>query len=216
MNGAHDMGGRMGFGPVHPEKHEPVFHEPWEGRYFGIVNALGENAPWSLDADRHACESRHPGQYLQSSYYENWYVALCELLVQHGVVTADEMATGVAVSKATHVTVLRRDDVPAALAAPVSYVRDVKTLARFKVGDSVRTKNIQPQGHTRLPGYLRGHSGVVVAYHGAHVFPDANAHGQGEQPKHLYKVRFAASEVWGRDSIDTMSADLWEPYLEPA
>lgn len=216
MNGAHDMGGRMGRGPVHPEKNEPVFHEPWEGRCFGIVCAFGQTAPWTLDEDRHACENRHPAQYLQSSYYEKWFEALRALLVKHGVVTTEEIATGRVLVNATPTAVLQAADVPAALAAHISYIRDVNSPARFKIGDRVRTKNIQTFGHTRLPGYLRGHSGVVVARHGAYVFPDANAHGQGEQANHLYTVRFNALDVWGRDSKDSVSADLWEAYLEPA
>jgi nitrile hydratase len=32
MNGVHDMGGMQDFGPIRPEKNEPVFHAAWEGR----------------------------------------------------------------------------------------------------------------------------------------------------------------------------------------
>ena len=39
MNGVHDMGGMMGFGPVEPEPDEPVFHADWEGRVFGLTLA---------------------------------------------------------------------------------------------------------------------------------------------------------------------------------
>jgi nitrile hydratase len=69
-----------------------------------------------------------------------------------------------------------------------------------------------------LPLYLRGHVGEIIGLHGAHVFPDCNAHGKGENPQPLYTVRFIASEIWGaaRHPLDTISADLWEPYLEPA
>jgi nitrile hydratase subunit beta len=30
MNGAQDMGGQMGFGPIAPETDEPLFHAAWE------------------------------------------------------------------------------------------------------------------------------------------------------------------------------------------
>jgi nitrile hydratase len=55
-----------------------------------------------------------------------------------------------------------------------------------------------------------------VRWHGAHVFPDANAHGLGEQPRHLYTVRFAARELWGEaaNPRDSVCLDLWEAYLE--
>jgi nitrile hydratase subunit beta len=72
-----------------------------------------------------------------------------------------------------------------------------------------------PVHHTRLPRYLRGHAGEVVACHGAHVFPDSNAEGRGEDPRHLYTVRFPAAALWGTATRDVIHADLWEPYLEP-
>jgi hypothetical protein len=68
---------------------------------------------------------------------------------------------------------------------------------RFKPGDRVRTLNHQPKGHTRLPGYARDREGVVTALHGCHVYPDTNAHFEGENPCPLYTVRFDASELFG-------------------
>jgi nitrile hydratase len=53
--------------------------------------------------------------------------------------------------------------------------------------------------------------------HGTHVFPDTNAHGEGEQPQTLYSVRFAAREMFGEaaEPNQKIYLDLWEPYLEP-
>ena len=104
----------------------------------------------------------------------------------------------------------------AALLAPGSYERPAPKPARFASGDHVRTRNLHPHGHTRLPRYMRGHRGEIIAVHGAHVFPDSNAHGWGEDPHWLYTVRFTAQEVWGSGSPDKIHADLWEPYLEPS
>jgi len=86
------------------------------------------------------------------------------------------------------------------------------------VGDRVRTLNMHPQGHTRLPRYARDREGVIERVHGAHVFPDTNAHGAGEKPQWLYTVRFAGREVWGEavDASLVVSVDAWESYLEPA
>jgi hypothetical protein len=39
MNGAHDLGGMHGFGPVEIEKNEPVFHSWWEARMFALIRA---------------------------------------------------------------------------------------------------------------------------------------------------------------------------------
>jgi nitrile hydratase len=88
----------------------------------------------------------------------------------------------------------------------------------FSVGDRVRTLNHQPAGHTRLPGYAREREGTISAIHGAHVFPDTNAHFQGEDPCPLYTVVFEATELFGADADPDLSVsiDAWERYLEPA
>jgi len=89
-------------------------------------------------------------------------------------------------------------------------------VTRVKVGDRVRTKNIHPSTHTRLPRYARGHEGVVERLHGAHVFPDSAAVGKGDDPQWLYTVRFDAQELWGADAEPKLkvSIEAFEPYLE--
>jgi nitrile hydratase len=49
------------------------------------------------------------------------------------------------------------------------------------------------------------------------VFPDTNAHGQGEQAQPLYSVRFDARELWGESAEPNQAVhiDLWESYLRP-
>ena len=85
-------------------------------------------------------------------------------------------------------------------------------------GDRVRTRNLNPRGHTRLPRYARDKTGVIERVHGAFVFPDTNAHGAGEHPQWLYTVRFSGPELWGEEADPTIavSVDAWESYLEPA
>jgi nitrile hydratase len=94
--------------------------------------------------------------------------------------------------------------------------REVPVEARFRVGQRVRTRNIHPTGHTRLPRYARGKLGTIHRDHGVHVFPDTNAHSLGEKPQHLYSVRFAARELWGEQASerDTVYLDMWDDYLE--
>ena len=57
MNGVHDMGGMQGFGPIRPEKNEPVFHARWEGRIHGHLFALGALGKWNIDFARQTRES---------------------------------------------------------------------------------------------------------------------------------------------------------------
>ncbi len=113
--------------------------------------------------------------------------------------------------------VLRADQVEATLSRGHSTRVAVEITARFEPGDVVRAKNINPRGHTRLPRYARGRIGVVARDHGVFVFPDGSAAGQGEQPQHLYSVRFAARELWGEEARagEGVLVDLFEDYLEP-
>ncbi|MBT4044440.1 MAG: nitrile hydratase subunit beta, partial [Rhodospirillaceae bacterium] len=87
---------------------------------------------------------------------------------------------------------------------------------QFKPGDKVRARNIHPKGHTRLPRYVRGKTGVIDRDHGVFVFPDTNAVFAGQKPQHLYSVRYSAQEIWGPDaaSADKVYLDMWDDYLE--
>ena len=99
-----------------------------------------------------------------------------------------------------------------------SFARSTGAPAIFKPGDRVRTKNIHPATHTRLPRYARSRIGVVEALRGCHVFPDSVAIGKGEDPQWLYTVRFEGRELWGANADPSLqvSIEAFEPYLEPA
>ena len=100
--------------------------------------------------------------------------------------------------------------------APAS--RDVSAVPHFHVGQSVRARNINPVGPTRLVRYARGKSGTVDRDHGVFVFPDTNGLFLGETPQHLYSVRFSARELWGEQAapLEAVFIDMWDDYLEPA
>jgi len=215
VNGAHDLGGTMGFGPVASETDEPIFHEQWERRVFAMMGAV--TSDWTLDEDRSACEAMNPAAYLSSSYYEHWLHGLETLLVAHGFVSAKELASRQPGMQRRDVDApMRATEVWAQVTRPGSYLRSPQAPAYFKLGDKVRTRNIHPETHTRLPRYARDRIGEITRVHGPHVFPDSNAKGLGEDPKWLYGVTFSARELWGRDTEDSVTLDLWEPYLEPA
>lgn len=218
MNGPQDLGGAMGFGPVAPETNEPLFHAPWEERALGLTLCAGALGRWSLDESRHARESLPPAVYYNASYYEIWIRALEVLLTRHDLISELELETGVAAAQSPDPRRLRPEAVPAALARGTPCDRPLDGAPRFAVGQRVRAKNAHPRTHTRLPRYLAGHTGVIETVHGGFVLPDANAHGLGERPQRLYTVVFDGREVWGEDGEPglTISADLWEEYLDQA
>jgi nitrile hydratase subunit beta len=220
MNGGHDLGGMHGLGPIDPEPEaaEPVFHHEWEKRVFALTLASAALGQWSIDMGRHARERQHPADYLRHSYYENWLAGLEKMLVERGLVSAEELASGRAAVPAPEdlrARVLRAPQVgPTTLGKSVEVAIDAAP--RFTAGDRVRAINRHPTGHTREPRYVRGRTGVIHEHYGAHVFPDLSAEGRREG-RHLYSVRFEARELWGEPARDgAVYVDLWEDYLEPA
>lgn len=220
MNGPQDLGGMQGFGPVRPEAHEPLFHAPWEARAMAVTVAMGATGTWNIDQSRFRRESIGPALYYASTYYEIWWSGLEGLVQDFGLVQADELAQGRALTPPAPIRrVLKADKVREVLKAgsPTTRTAPAGREQAFRAGDRVRTLNVHPGHHTRLPRYLRGKTGTVRAVHGFHVYPDSNAQGLGENPQVLYTVEFDAHELWGEDTTaDSVCADLFEPYLQPA
>ncbi len=222
MNGPHDLGGMHGLGPINPESEteEPLFHADWEKRALAVTLALGALGQWSIDASRHSRERQHPVDYLRNSYYENWLAGIEKLLVEKGIVTEEELATGVAAGPAPEALrerTLTVERVPAVLAAGSSAEKETDAAAQYRPGDRVTVRNFHPVSHTRAPRYVRGHTGVVQVHYGAHIYPDRSAEGE-MVGVHLYNVRFDGEELWGEDapSREPVYIDLWESYLEEA
>ncbi|QGY04022.1 nitrile hydratase subunit beta [Methylobacterium mesophilicum SR1.6/6] len=219
MNGAQDLGGAHGFGPVVPEPDEPVFHADWERRVFAMALAMGFTGAWNLDGSRATRESLPPAEYLASSYYEIWLKALEKQVAAAGLATPAEMAAGAASAPARPVArVLARTGLEERFRAGFPSSRVADAPARFALGDTVLARNVHPTGHTRLPRYVRGRRGRIARVDGVFVYPDTSAYGAGENPTWLYTVAFTAQELWGSsgdpDGVVTVAA--FEPYLDPA
>ena len=218
MNGVHDMGGMHGMGPITPEPDEPVFREPWEGRIFALfsggLGAWGRGRNWG--SFRFELESIPAAEYLRMSYYERWYTMLVNRLLRSNLVTAAELERGHVDPSLPRPTLLPRSTSGGAGSADL----DVEVSPRYRPEQRVRARDMNPRGHTRLPRYTRGKSGIVTRVHGVFNLQDTDINGQsfGYRPQHVYTVRFAARELWGDRAAarDAVFVDLWEAYLEPA
>ncbi len=211
-----DLGGTTGHGPIEYEPEGVVFHHVWEAKALALTLAAGAPGGWNIDMIRAARETLP--NYADQSYYETWTVALERLLAAGELVSADELATGHAFAPGDPSRrVLAAGQVAAVLARGGPASRPVDEPAKFDVGDRVLTRAGRVDHHTRLPGYVAGRVGTVERLHGAHVLPDANAHGLGEQPEWLYTVVFDAQELWDDARPgQRVSVDAWESYLSPA
>ncbi len=216
MDGIHDMGGMHGFGTITYEKNQPTFHDDWERRVWGLKFGLTFPDWVNLDYARHSLERMPPDLYLSYSYFERFLYAITTTLLSGGFITLEEVQNG----KATLGSAPRTDAAGPESVDPYShpgYRREIDANPLFKTGDRVRTENLHPSGHTRLPRYARDKVGQIHLHHGAHVLPDTNAHGQGESPTHLYTVVLSARDLWGAEAAakDKVFLDVWECHLEP-
>jgi len=217
-NTIHDMGGMHGFGPVEVEANEPVFHEPWEGRVLAMQRSMGYTGLWTIDGGRHSLETLPPVTYLMASYYQRWFLGLEKRVVAFGLVGEDEIKAGRSLRPGRRLNrTLTVADVPNTTRRG-NFERPAQAQAKFKAGDRVRTRNINPTTHTRLPRYARDKLGTVETVRGCHVYPDTAALGDHEHAEWLYTVVFTARELWGEaaDALVKVSIEAFEPYLEPA
>jgi nitrile hydratase subunit beta len=214
-----DMGGMQSFGSAELDPpFEPPFHEEWERRAFAMALLSMRVSGTNLDAFRHALARQHPIDYLIDGYYGRWLNCAVNLLTDSAII-----APGAVEARARR---LRGEDVeepPAPEPQKPDYkptaagsIRKIDEPPKFAVGDRVRARHVHPTGHTRLPRYVRDHTGVVRAIQPAQVLPDTNAHFLGENPQHVYNVEFDSHELWGPEGEKfTLSIDLYESYLEP-
>jgi nitrile hydratase beta subunit len=199
MDGMHDLGGKQGFGkmayPPAPqdESWEPLVRALW---ILGVRAGL-----YNMDEYRHAIERMAPVHYLGAPYYERTLTAVASLLVEKGVVTAQQLAAW-----AGGAFPLSRPIGPGRACAPAH---------GFAIGERVRVKNEFTSGHTRMPGYIRGKAGVVVAISPPYPFPDAAGHGMPETWEPTYDVRFRSAELWPDSSDEALvHVGVFQSYLE--
>jgi len=204
MDGMHDLGGKQGFGPVRYTHNAQAFHAQWEKR----VNALYAHAVklgiFNMDEYRHAIERMEPRHYLTASYYERSLTSLATLCVEKGVIPREELE--------------QRANGAFPLASPSAPGRtNVAARECFKPGDRVRVRSDYVPGHVRMPGYIRGKTGLVVGVSPAYPFPDAHAHSVDAADEPTYDVRFRSQDLWP-DSAEPalVHAGVFESYLERA
>jgi len=202
MDGMHDLGGRQGFGKVRYTPDAPAFHAVWEVRANSLYALAVRRGIFNMDEYRHAIERMEPRHYLAASYYERSLTSLATLCVEKGVVTRQELE--------------ERAGGLFPLATPSARGRtNAPARQPFAPGDHVRVKTDYVPGHIRMPGYIRGKSGIVVSASPAYPFPDAHAHGVEARDEPTYDVRFRSEELWPNSSDPALvHVAVFESYLE--
>ena len=89
-------------------------------------------------------------------------------------------------------------------------------MAAYSPGTRIRVRAGDPDHHTRMPRYVRGHVGEIVAALDRWPLPDDTARGiVPPRVQTCYAVRFSAADLWGSGD-HTVTVDLWESYLDRA
>ena len=202
MDGIHDMGGRQGFGAVRYTQNAQAFHADWEVRANSLYAFAVRLGIFTMDEYRHAIERMEPRHYLAASYYERSLTSLATLLVEKGVVTREELE--------------QRAKGHFPLAAPSAPGRtNAATRDCFQPGDRVRVRAEYVPGHIRMPGYIRGKTGVVVSESPAYPFPDAHAHALEAEDEPTYDVRFRSEDLWANSAESALvHVGVFQSYLE--
>jgi nitrile hydratase beta subunit len=227
MNGVFDLAGTDGVGPVIVPDEEPVFRAEWEKAVFPMFAMCFRAGFFGVDQFRHGIELIDPAVYLKSPYYEHWVHTVEHFGEQLGKLDMAELdrRTDHYLANPDAPLPEHEDDadllafVEAVVPAGASAKRESDKVARFKVGDIVRVDRSAPQGHTRRARYVRGAVGEIVMAHGTFIYPDTAGNGLGENPEHVYTVRFPNAELWGADHAEPNGSvyfDVWDPYVELA
>lgn len=199
MDSLHDLGGKQGFGRVNYPY--PKHAETWEPVLRALSACALKNHVYNMDEFRHAIERMTPRHYLTAPYFERHLTAVATLLVEKGLVTAEELAE------------LAGGEVP--LASPIGPGRAAAPPQDFAIGDTVRVKNEYVSGHVRFPAYIRGNTGVVVGISPPYPFPDAAAHTMQATMEPTYDVRFRARDLWPDACDDALNhVGVFQSYLE--
>jgi nitrile hydratase len=202
MDGVHDLGGRQGFGRVRYTQNATAFHEPCEVRANSLYGFAVRSGLFNMDEYRHAIERMDPRHYLRASYYERSLTGLATLLTEKGGATREQLEH------------LARGQFP--LSSPSAPGRtNLSIRERFKIGDRVRVRNDHVPGHVRMPGYIRGKTGVIVGESPAYPFPDAHAHGVQAEDEPTYDVRFQSTDLWPNSAEPALvHVGVFQSYLE--
>jgi nitrile hydratase len=223
-DGPHDLGGRPGFGPV-PVDGERPWSAAWQQLAYALASSTARIAGVNGDALRHVMERLPAEDYRRLGSAGRWLQAAENCAVEAGLVAEGEVLDR-AVRREAGLAPRPVEDYPEPVCsaprseAPGALPHNKRTPAdddvpHYSVGDRVLVSGRPSSGHTRLPAYLVGRSGEVVALNGFWLLPDAHATDGTEAPTWVYTVRFAAADLWSDAGPHEVCVDLFEPYLEP-
>ena len=89
--GIHDMGG-LPAGRVEATEHDYAL---WEKRVDALLVLLSKRGHVMVDELRRNIETLGADAYDKMSYYERWIYAIAQTLIQRGILSVDELGSGI-------------------------------------------------------------------------------------------------------------------------
>lgn len=89
MPSVHDRGGLPTTEPIDRSSHEWA---DWEHLVNALVGVLRRRDLLNVDELRRGIEAMSPPEYEASTYYERWSASIETILVEKGILSADEIA----------------------------------------------------------------------------------------------------------------------------
>lgn len=218
MNGIHDMGGMHGFGPMVIDVHDgPIVLNEWEKRAGVLFDIAHITGAMNLDSFRFGIEMMPPALYLETPYFGRWAYAAEWNLVRSGLIARDEVDAWMERLSANPDAQPVQPEMPPDRPLPAAEMPLPPSPIRFRVGDVVRARNIQPTCHHRMPRYVRGKEGVVTRVNPPEPLSDLRADFLPAPLEVTYHVEFKMADLWGEaaEPDGLLSIDLFDSYLEP-
>jgi nitrile hydratase subunit beta len=210
MSSLHNLGGMQGFGPVWTVPEGTAFYSDAERRVFRLMMGLMAGGWCDTDGFRAEVEGLPVQTYARECFPVNYFLGMEKQLQERGLIQPGDLEAWIKGVKPTE-----RPATPPRIMANGS---EPPAPALFRVGDEVKIRSFDTQGHNRLPNYLRGQTGTITAERGLTDLPDALAARAGRKPQPVYTVEFLARDVWGDPtaSDDRLSAEIFQDYIEAA
>jgi hypothetical protein len=233
----HDVGGE----PDAPIKFENKQYELWEHNTYVLCEVLGWRGIW-LSEERRRMGNVDVGRtiYLGLPYYGRWLLAAARILVEKHHITLSELTERMAEVKARYhgglagkTLVARpkfegdgsqvkrnRHHTHAIGKGDPQVYSGLAGEAKFRVGDTVRVRELPALFYTRTQEYVRGAEGEIAAVAYESLAAEDEAWDRHDQPPEwFYIVRFNLSQLWhgytGTTS-DTLQTELPERWLQAA
>ncbi|CAE7352676.1 unnamed protein product [Symbiodinium natans] len=200
--GPHDLGTLPAIGSSSslPEKGDRI-HAFWERQVHATVMLLVAKGHMKIDEVRRGQEYLEPQVYQTASYYEKWALSVANAMLEHQVLSNQELSAALGPET--------EDEVQRFFPGDVVRVRDASHTTRWR------------RPHLRTPGFIHGVCGTIERHVGNFENPEQLAFGgKSWSTIPLYIVRFDASSIQDFDSgergMDQVTVDIYQSWLAPA